>query len=91
MSGLQQQAAAGAIPPLVVAKIMELVKNDRLELAQAMNKVTEDALKEQQAQQEQQEQQAPSPDSLTADATVSSMAGPQGGAGGTRLYSGSEP
>jgi hypothetical protein len=81
MSGLQQQAAAGAIPPLVVAKIMELVKNDRLELAQAMNKVTEDALKEQQAQQEQQEQQAPSPDSLTADATVSSMAGPQGGAG----------
>jgi len=80
MSGLQQQAAAGAIPPLVVAKIMELVKNDRLELAQAMNKVTEDALKEQQAQQQQQ-QQEPSPDSLTADATVSSMAGPQGGAG----------
>jgi len=80
MSGLQQQAAARAIPPLVVAKIMELVKNDRLELAQAMNKVTEDALKEQQAQQQQQ-QQEPSPDSLTADATVSSMAGPQGGAG----------
>lgn len=43
MGGLQQQAATGAIPPLVLAKIMELVSNDKMELAQAMNKVMQDA------------------------------------------------
>jgi hypothetical protein len=72
MSGLQQQAAAGAIPPLVVAKIMKLVKDDKMELAEAMNKVTEEALKEQ-----EEKQPEPTTDSLTADATVQAMAGPQ--------------
>lgn len=72
MSGLQQQAAAGAIPPLVVAKIIKLVKDDKMELAEAMNKVTEEAMKEQ-----EEKQPEPTTDSLTADATVQAMAGPQ--------------
>jgi hypothetical protein len=76
MSGLQQQAASGAIAPLVIAKVMRLVRDDKMELAEALNKVTEDALKEQQAQTEQ------TPDSLTADATVQAMAGPQVPGGG---------
>ena len=53
MTGLQQQASQGAIPPLTLAKIMTLVKNDKMELAQALHKVTEDAAKEQQRQQEE--------------------------------------
>jgi hypothetical protein len=53
MSGIQQQAAQGAIPPLTLSKIMALVKNDKMELAEAMNKVAEDAAKEQQRQQEE--------------------------------------
>jgi hypothetical protein len=72
MAGLQQQAASGSIPPLIVAKIMKLVKDDKMELAEAMNKVTEEALKEQQDQEVEQ-----TPDSITADATVQAMAGPQ--------------
>jgi hypothetical protein len=77
MSGLQQQAASGAIAPLVVAKIMKLVRSDKMELAEALNKVTEEALKEKQAAESEQ-----TPDSLTADATVQAMAGQQGPAGG---------
>lgn len=74
VSGMQQQAAAGAIPPLVVSKVMKLVRDDRMELAEAFNKVTEDALKEQEEQQAPMEE---TPDSLTADATIQAMAGPQ--------------
>ena len=83
MSGLQQQASSGAIPPLVVAKVMSLVANDKMELAEALNKVTEDALKEQQAQQEAQQpggqpqDQAMSPDQAMAGAAVGAMAGQQ--------------
>jgi hypothetical protein len=78
MSGLQQQAASGQIPPLVVSKIMELVRNDKMELAEALNKVTEDALKEQQAKQEQEAGgPAMSPDQAAAGATVQAMAGQQ--------------
>jgi len=79
VSSIQQQAASGAIPPLVVAKVMKLVQDDKMELAEALNKVTEDALKE----QEQEQQQPPSPmegmtpDMATAGATVNAMAGPQ--------------
>jgi len=72
VAGLQQQAAQGAVPPLVVAKIMKLVRDDRMELAEAFAKVTEDAMAEQESMQEDQ-----SLDALTADATMSAMAGPQ--------------
>jgi hypothetical protein len=52
LSGIQQQASEGALPPLVLAKIMALVSDDKMELAEAMHKVTEDAMKEQQAAQQ---------------------------------------
>ena len=73
MAGIQQQAASGQIPPLVVAKVMKLVQDDRLELAEALNRVTEEAMKEKEAEQAATE----TPDALTADATLSAMAGPQ--------------
>jgi hypothetical protein len=81
MSGLQQQASSGAIPPLTLSKIMQLVSNDKMELAEALNKVTEDALKEQKAQQEAAmgpDAGGPtSPDMAAAGATVGAMAGAQ--------------
>lgn len=79
MAGLQQQAAAGSLPPIVLAKIMSLVANDRMELAEALNKVTEDAMKEQAAKAEQAA--APeemSPEMAASGAAVQAMAGPQG-------------
>lgn len=51
VAGIQQQAASGQIPPMILAKVMTLVKNDKMELAEAMTKVVEDAAKAQQAQQ----------------------------------------
>ena len=48
MSSIQQKATDGTLPPLVVSKIMTLVKHDKMELAEALTKVTEDAMKEQQ-------------------------------------------
>ena len=74
VTGIQQQAASGAIPPLVVAKVMELVRNDKMELAEALNKVTEDAMKQ---QQEEQAAEAQTPEQLAAPATMAAMAGPQ--------------
>lgn len=71
VSGLQQQAASGQIPPLTLSKIMTLVANDKMELAEALNKVTEDALAEQQAQ----EAAAPTPEMAAAPGTVASMTG----------------
>jgi hypothetical protein len=81
VAGLQQQAASGQVPPLVVAKVMKLVRDDRMELAEAFNKVTEDAMKEQE-QQQQEMPMEPSVDQLTADATIGAMAGPQAAVAG---------
>ena len=77
MSGLQQQAASGALPPMVVAQVMKLVKDDKLELAEAINKVTEDALKEEQKKKEQTDQGMMTPEGAAAGAAVQGMAGPQ--------------
>jgi hypothetical protein len=77
VAGVQQQAASGQIPPLVIAKVMKLVKDDKMEIAEAFNKITEDALKEKQAEEEAA---APTAESMTADAALMAMAGPQGGA-----------
>ena len=77
VASIQQQATGGQIPPLVLSKIMTLVKNDKLELADALNKVTEEAMKEQKAQEAQT---AETPDQLAAGATMQAMAG--GGAEG---------
>ena len=50
LSSIQQQAAEGAIPPSDLARIMELVSNDELELAEAVEKVQREA-QERQAEQ----------------------------------------
>lgn len=66
LAGIQQRAAAppeaGGIPPMILAKVMTLVKNDKMELAEAMTKVTEDAMKAQaEAQAAQQQAMAAQP------------------------------
>ena len=78
MAGIQQQATSGQIPPLTLAKIMRLVADDKMELAEALNKVTEEALKQQEEEQAAAESEmAMSPDMANADPTVRAMAGPQ--------------
>lgn len=80
LSGIQQQAAQGQIPPLVLAKVMKLVMSDKMELAEALNKVTEDAAKEEQAKQEAQMSGGMmgevSPDQMAAPAALQALAGP---------------
>ena len=74
VSGIQQQAASGAIPPLVLAKIMSLVASDRMELAEALTKVTEEAAAA--AQQDQAAQQGPpTADQMMAPAAAQSLSG----------------
>lgn len=78
VSSIQQQAASGQIPPLVLAKIMTLVETDRMELAEALAKVTEDAQKEQErAAQEQAmgQQAAMTPEMAMAPAAAQAMTG----------------
>lgn len=85
VSSIQQQAAGGQMPPLVLAKIMKMVKDDRLEIADALQKVTEDAAKEQQKAEEaaaQEQQGQMTPDQMMAGTTMSSMMGPQAAAAG---------
>lgn len=77
LSGIQQQAASGAIPPMVLAKVMYLVGNDKMELAEAMNKVTEDAMA---AQQDQAAQAAPSADAQMAPGAAALSGSPIPGA-----------
>ena len=86
LSGLQQQAATGAIPPADIARIIDLVKSDKAELAAAVEKV----------QREAQERQATmvsptSPEAQSgiaqAGAGAEAMAAPppaEGGAAGLR-------
>ncbi len=45
MAGIQQKVASGEMPPIVLAQLISLVKNDKMELAEAMVKVAEDAAK----------------------------------------------
>jgi hypothetical protein len=86
VASIQQQAAGGQIPPLVLAKIMTLVQDDRLEIAEALQKVTDDAAKEQEkAQQEaamqaQMQQGGMTPDMAMAGQTMNAMMGPQAAA-----------
>jgi hypothetical protein len=78
MAGIQQKAQSGEIPPLVLAKIMTLVKSDKMELAQAMNKVTEDALAEEKKKQEEMPQvgdPAMTPEAAMAGPAAQSMTG----------------
>jgi len=50
LASVQQQASQGAIPAGDLARIMELVKNDQMELAEAVEKVQREA-QERQAQE----------------------------------------
>ena len=78
VASIQQQAASGQIPPLVLAKIMTLVETDRMELAEALAKVAEDAQKEQErAAQEQAmgQQAAMTPEMAMAPAAAQAMTG----------------
>lgn len=75
VSGLQQQAASSQIPPLVLAKIMSLVKNDKMELVDALTKVAEDAAREQEAQAAQQQQMAPTAEQQMAGPAQAALAG----------------
>lgn len=72
IGGIQQQAAAGAIPPLVIGKVMSLVANDKMELPEALAKAVEDA---QRAEQEQAQQQAVTAEQAAAPATQQALAG----------------
>lgn len=74
LTGLQQQAAAGAIPPLVLAKVMRLVETDRMELADALNKAVEDAQKEA-AEASQQQPEQPTPEMAAAGPTAQTLTG----------------
>ena len=78
LSGLQQQAATGAIPPSDIARIIDLVKADKEELAGAVEKV----------QREAQERQATmvSPTSPEAQAGIA-----QAGAGAEAMASPPSP
>lgn len=73
LTGVQQQASSGQIPPAVLAKLISLVGSDKMELADAMNQIAEDAAKEQAAMQAQQQQGPPQPMSAEQQ-----MAGPAG-------------
>ena len=80
VSGIQQQAASGQIAPLVLAKVMRLVSEDRMELAEALNKVTQDAMDEQAKNQPAPSPDQPtSPDQAMAGSAVQAMTGGQGG------------
>ena len=75
MAGLQQQAASGQLPPMTLAKIIKLVESDRMELPEALNKVTEDAARD--SEQEDQMGGPMTPDQAAAPATMRAMAGPE--------------
>ena len=51
VTGIQQQAAGGQIPPATLAKIMTLVASDRMELAEAIDEAVRAAQEEAQAEQ----------------------------------------
>lgn len=79
VASIQQQAAGGQIPPMVLAKVMALVKSDRMEIADALQKVTEEAIEEEQRKAEEEAQQ-PTPESLTAGPALDALVGAGAGA-----------
>ena len=80
LTGLQQQAAAGQIPPTAIARIMELVRSDRMELPEAITTATEEAMKAaQEAQEAAQAAQgappAPTAEQAAAEPTAAALTG----------------
>ena len=74
VQSFQQQASSGQIPPLTVAKVLNLVKMDKMEIGQAMQKVADEAAAEAAKQQEGQ-QGPPTADAAGAAPTVQALAG----------------
>jgi hypothetical protein len=85
LAGLQQQAASGAIPPSDVARIIDLVKSDKAELAKAVEKVQREA-QERQAEMVSPTSPEAQPGIAQPGAGAEAMAAPppQGGAAGLR-------
>lgn len=80
LSGIEQQAASGQMPPAVVAKVKALVESDEMELEDAVTKAVEDYAKAQQEAQATQQQPAgapPTPDQAASAAGMQSLAGAQ--------------
>lgn len=78
VSGIQQQAASGAIPPLVLSQVMTLVANDKLELPEALTKAAEDAARKAQEQQQAQaqgQQMPPDAQTMAAPAAAQALSG----------------
>jgi hypothetical protein len=83
LNSIQQQAMEGAIPPADLARIMDLVRNNQLELAKAVERVQKEA---QERQAEQVDAAAPEAQPGLAQpgmgAEARSVAAPPGEAGG---------
>jgi hypothetical protein len=71
ITGIQQQAASGQIPPMIVAKIMMLVQQDKMELADAMTKVVADAQKAQEEAKAAEPGAMPTPEQAAAPGAAS--------------------
>lgn len=72
---IQAQAQSGAIPPLVLSRIMQLVQQDKLELPEAMQKAMQEAM-DAQAEQAAQAQAGPQdPAQAAAGATQAALTG----------------
>ena len=80
VAGIQQQAVAGSLPPLVVSKVMTMVRNDKMELAEALVKVTEDAAKAAEEAAQAQQQGPTTADQMMAGAAQQGLAGSVPGA-----------
>jgi hypothetical protein len=72
VQSIQQQAASGQLPPITLSKVMRLVRTDKMELAEALTKVTEDAQK---AQAQPPPPGEATPDDAAAGATMAAMTG----------------
>jgi hypothetical protein len=86
LAGIQQQAASGAIPPSDVARIIELVKSDRMELPEAVEKVQREA-QERQAEMVSPTSPEAQPGIAQPGAGAEAMVAPppaEGGAAGLR-------
>lgn len=79
ITGIQQQAASGQIPPMIVAKIMQLVATDKMELADAMTQVVKEA-QDAQAQQAGPDSGPPTPEQAAAPGAASLTGSPIPGA-----------
>ena len=80
ISGIQQQAASGQIPPMTVARIMQLVISDKMELADAMTKVVQEAQDAQQAASAAPPGTPPTPEQAAAPGAASLTGSPIAGA-----------